>query len=309
MKSVNDPAANRLGAEFEDGTRPLSSFKDSLFQGGVRDVIRKFENSAIAYSFTFDLTEVNKLDAGLDLTWPFTRGAGSAALSAGVDRTRENFRTFTVTDTFIGLFTTIKDGYCSQFDAGGNYLYPIVGTIGIDEMIRTFGELSLFGNLSGDPKGGPPTLGDAISFTTTLSGSAVPRVVLSPMRKVLQIADASFTASASRTDVHKVIVGLSLPTSHEMAPAAMAPTALASAAFAEDGRISRPHQGERRPAPNSPRQRRSSRSSSGSNWRAPASPSCRIPSGSRQLSEDRKQACRWWSPLHHAVPTIRGVMA
>jgi hypothetical protein len=215
LKRVKDPAANRLGVEFENG-RPLNSFRDSLFHGKVKTFIKKFENSAIAYNFAFDMTEVNNLDGTLGLTWPFTRGTGSAAITAGVDRSRENTRTFTVTDTFIDLFTTIPDRYCSGFATGANYIYPLIGTIGVDEMIRTFVELSLFDNLSSDPsKTGPPTMGDTITFTTKLSGSAAPTVTLTPVGRVLQVANGGITGVVSRTDVHKVIVALALPTQQE----------------------------------------------------------------------------------------------
>ena len=206
----NDATANQLGIEFENGARPLNSFSDKLFHGPVKEIVQKFENSAIAYDFSFDMTETNKLDGTFDLLRPFTGGAGSAAISAGVDRTRENVRTFTITDTFIRLLTDIKDDYCTMFSPGKNYIYPITGDIGIGEMINTFVQLSLFANLSGKSSG-PPTMGDAITFTTLLSGSAAPKIVFAPVGRALQIADASITAAATRTDQHRVIVALSLP--------------------------------------------------------------------------------------------------
>jgi hypothetical protein len=202
------PATRQMGAEFKDGTRPFSSFKDSLFHGYVKDNIQKFENSAIAYNFTLDMTEINNLDATVDLSWPFARGSGTASISTtGIDRTRENIRTFTLTDTFLGL---TKVTYCNGSDVSGkNYLYPMTGTIGVYEMIHTFAYLAVQSNLSG-ANGGPPTMGDTIIFTTKLQGSAVPKLVFSPV-KALQVADASLNASASRTDQHKLLVGLALP--------------------------------------------------------------------------------------------------
>jgi hypothetical protein len=200
-------ATKRIGAEFKDKTRPLSSFKDSLFHGYVKDVIQKFEHSAIAYNFTLDMTETNNLDATVDLSWPFAHGAGTAGIGAGVDRTRENIRTFTLTDTFLGL---TKVTYCDGTGVSGkNYMYPMTGTIGVYEMIHTFAYLAVLSNLSGS-NGGPPTMGDTIIFTTKLQGSAVPKLVFSPV-KALQVADASLNASASRADQHKLIVGLALP--------------------------------------------------------------------------------------------------
>ena len=172
-----------------------------------------FENSAIAYDFTLDITETNNLDATIDLLKPFHKGSSSAALNLGIDRTRQSIRVFTVSDTFVGLLKDIREDYCNIFDKAENQIYPIVGRIGIDEEVHIFIELSLFNHLGGaaDKSKGPPTMADTLVFTTKLSGSAAPKLVFSPVGSVAHVADASLDAAASRTDVHKVIVGLALP--------------------------------------------------------------------------------------------------
>jgi hypothetical protein len=154
------------------------------------------------------MIEINNLDATLDLLQVFRRALGMAALNGGIDRTRENIRTFTVTDTFIKLLKNVKDDYCSQLSFEKDYMYPMTGTIGVGEMIHAFVDLMLFENLAGK---GPPTMGDTITFTTKLSGSATPKVVFTPVGSGLHVVDASLTAAASRSDVHKVIVSLALP--------------------------------------------------------------------------------------------------
>ena len=194
--------------EFESG-RSLNTFNVQEFQGAVRAIIDKFQATAIATDFTFDMTELNNLDATLDLLQVFRRTLGMAALNGGIDRTRENIRTFTITDTFIVLLTKVKDDYCSQLTFEKNYMYPITGTIGVGEVIHTFVDLALFENLSA--KSGPPTMGDTLTFTTKLSGSATPKIVFTPVGSGFHVVDASLAASASRTDVHKVIIGLALP--------------------------------------------------------------------------------------------------
>jgi hypothetical protein len=211
LKTLDDPAMQRLAADNESGARPVNTLNDRLFRGSVRDIVRKFENSAIAYNFTFDMTELNNFDPTIDFIKTLTNGSKTLGISAGLDRSRENIRTFTITDTFLHLLTDIKEGYCSQLVGGKNYLYPVTGNIGIDEMIRTFVELALFDNLSTDPtKSGPPTLSDQIMFTTLISGSVTPKIVLMPVTAAWQLADASFTATATRKDVHTVTVGLAL---------------------------------------------------------------------------------------------------
>jgi hypothetical protein len=202
----------RLGSEFKSGVRPLQSFSNRLFRGDVKAIVQKFETSAIAYDFTLDITEVNNLDASIDLLKPFRRETHSAALSLGLDRTRQSIRVFTISDTFLGLLTKIKDDYCSIFDNNPDYIYPIVGNIGIAEEVHIFIELTLFNGLAGDPgkPKGPPTMADTLVFTTKLSGSAAPKLVFTPVGGIAHVADATLTADASRTDVHKVIVGLAL---------------------------------------------------------------------------------------------------
>ena len=81
----------------------------------------------------------------------------------------------------------------------------------LTEIVHTFAVLSLFSNLDGPGHKGPPTMGDTLNFTTKISGSLAPKVVLASAFRGAQIMDASLTASTSRTDLHKVIVALALP--------------------------------------------------------------------------------------------------
>lgn len=152
------------------------------------------------------------MDATVDLLGTFARGTGKLGLGFGEDRTRHNIRSFTVTDTFAGLLTQMKDSTCRGLDLQSrNYQYPITGNIGLDEMVGTFVNLSLFSNLENKDAKGPPTMADTITFETKLSGTSTPRVELAPLRRGVSLADAFFTASASRDDIHQVVVGLSLP--------------------------------------------------------------------------------------------------
>jgi hypothetical protein len=76
--------------------------------------------------------------------------------------------------------------------------------------------MSIFGNLGAEtttaatvPKG-PPTLVDALAFTTKISGSVNPTVAFSPVGKELGVTAAGVDLAASRTDLHQVVVGLAL---------------------------------------------------------------------------------------------------
>jgi hypothetical protein len=130
---------------------------------------------------------------------------------------RENTRTFTVTDSFSGLLRNIPADYCDGFIVGPNYVYPVVGKIGMDRMINDFVNLTLFGALAGPassgspttPKG-PPTMVDQLKFTTKFNLTTTPKVVFSPVRALM---DASIGITATRQDIHTVTVGLAIDTS------------------------------------------------------------------------------------------------
>lgn len=199
-------------ADFRADPRTDISFGTLPFPQYDQAVVSRFGGAAIAYNFTFDMSEVNNLDASFDFLGILRHTVGSAALSGGLDRTRQNIRTFTLTDTFVGLLDMHDAAaYCENYVPVHNVVYPITGRIGVAEIIVAFVNLSLFSNLaSGDGKG-PPSMSDAIAFTTRLAGALTPKLVLAPAFRGAQLADASISATLSRTDLHKVIVAVAEP--------------------------------------------------------------------------------------------------
>jgi hypothetical protein len=212
--------ARQIAEGFRDHPEMMSQFKPTLFVGTARDFVNYFWNTGIAYNISLDMTETNNLDTQIDFIKPIVGSPRTLGLSGGLDRQRENTRTFTITDDFKGLLN-LRNSYCEQhLAAGENPIYPIAGKIGIEPFVHEFVRLALFTNLGVDKDSGAPTMVDTLQFQTTLSGSAVPKVVFSPVGRAFQLADASLTAAVSRKDVHKLTMGLSvLP-----APVAQAPT-------------------------------------------------------------------------------------
>jgi hypothetical protein len=253
--SQDDPVAAQLGPIIYNDPRALDTFKQDQrkLKPTTLKYINYFAKSVISYNFTFDMTELNNLDATADFTKVFksTNSIDTLALGAGLDRSRENVRTFTISDSFSVLVYQLNAStYCDGATHDPNFIYPITGKVGIDEMIDTFVDLTIFGNLGAsssgsssstasksssnsssenvlnaqasvskpshaaqqdsDTTGGTSAMGDTITFTTKLSGSATPKVVIAPVTSGL--ADASIAAALSRTDVHKLIVGMSVPT-------------------------------------------------------------------------------------------------
>jgi hypothetical protein len=177
-----------------------------------------FYTAGIGYTFDLKMTVNNDLNppAAVNLIRPsppqpkFTLGLGAGAF---FDRTNE--RKFTSTDTFASLLklnARVRDGkrYCTGFIVTENYVYPIAGRIGISKVVRDFINLALFEGLAVGSDGAPPTMTDDLTFTTTLSASANPAAVFTPIGTAFQLADVSLTAAVSRSDVHQVTVGVAI---------------------------------------------------------------------------------------------------
>jgi hypothetical protein len=213
-----DPRSRDIGVEFVNG-RPIQQFQPRLFQGRVRTMLALFFDTGVAYTFDLEMTEENNLGTEINLLKPFTSSNLTFGIKARADRTRKNERIFTITDTFAGLLR-LPDHYCSGVSIGRDYnhlvppnsIYPITGQIGVKGFIRDFINMTIFENLGGpqDKRSGPPTLVDALEFTTVISGSISPKIEFTQVRSGLNVADASLTGEATRTDLHKITMGLSI---------------------------------------------------------------------------------------------------
>jgi hypothetical protein len=207
-----DPASIKYAELLRNDRSLWLKFNDRWFSPVVTAGLRKYEGSAIAYNFSLDMTEVDNFDPTINLISPITNGTFTSAITGGIDHSRQNARTFTITDNWLKLITTLDETYCEKLAHVNNYMYPITGRVGIDEMIDSFVDLVQFDNL-GAPQGAsgkPPTMADDLKFTTKLSIGGTPKVVFTPLRG-LSVADASLGLTFSRQDIHEVTVGLSIP--------------------------------------------------------------------------------------------------
>ena len=221
------PLARKLAERYTEHPNAIHEFSADLFKGPdyeqIRNVIEVFYAVGIAYNFELTMTEENNLSAGAAnfqqarIDTLFRLGVGGSFA-----RKRTNDRTFTVTDTFDYLLRTFsserrKDGHwdCDGFVVEANYVYPIVGKIGIDRIVYDYLDLTVFGKLAGpkDKPTAPATMADKLTFTTTLSASATPKITFTPIGTSFQLIDAGITGDVSRTDQHEVTVGLALPPS------------------------------------------------------------------------------------------------
>jgi hypothetical protein len=197
--------------------RSLRSLKVNALPGRVKSILEYFAKAGIVYAFTLDGTESDGISFSADTVIPIRNGATTLSPSLGNALMRDNIRAFTITDNFHELVYQVKDSYCDFGPSGPHYQYPITGRIGIDEMIDTFVDLTLFNDLGAGSdvatkaQRGPPTMADTLTFTTMISAGLTPKVTFMPFGSTTNLMDASTAGTVSRTDKHAVIVGLGLP--------------------------------------------------------------------------------------------------
>lgn len=220
MASVGYARPRELLAIYDTDPDAISTFSYDQFKGAeyvqVRSMAKLFYDTGIAYNFDFAMTEDNDITAGVDFLKPLTEPKFTLGIGGGAKRKRANKRTFTLTDTFSGLLklnVPVRDKrYCEGHIVRANYIYPIAGRIGIDQTVQDFVRLILFANLAGkgDKNDGPPTMTDKLTFTTVLDVSANPIWVFTPVTSALQVTNVNLKASAARSDIHEVTVGLAI---------------------------------------------------------------------------------------------------
>lgn len=216
---AGDPIAQRLLESYEADPEEINNFSPDLFAGPryveVRNVFKVIFSTGVAYTFDLTMTEDNNFGAGSNFLGAWTASTAALGVTGDANRTRQNERVFTLTDTLGDLLTKLNAAqrrgqrYCDGHIVQANHVYPITGRIGVDKTADTFFNLVLFTNLSGD-KGAPPTMADKLTFTTTVDLSLTPKVTFAPVPTGFNPTDASLTALARRTDVHQVTVALAV---------------------------------------------------------------------------------------------------
>jgi hypothetical protein len=151
LDKYNPQLAARVRAE----TLPLRNLNQvrQFLRKEVQAAFDKYDQSAVAYDFTFDITEDNKISTSANLTNPFSRrGPLIIGPNASDDQSRQNTRNFRTADTFEELVTKL-DNYCARSQTTKNWSYPITGTIGISELVDSFLDLNESGGLTNKPPG------------------------------------------------------------------------------------------------------------------------------------------------------------
>ena len=186
--------------------------KYGLDQKGL-ELFSTIKTTSIVFDFTFNITETNDNSINVEFRYPFLNPAGlfTLGLNGGKKLVRKAERKFKITTTAEALAQEgLDDKYCDNMQAQHeNLIYPITGKIGMEEVVTTFIELQLGISTPQNAK----ELTDTLTFTTTLSATATPKISLDPITdQKFRLASAEGTFGETRVDIHKVAVAIGFGT-------------------------------------------------------------------------------------------------
>jgi hypothetical protein len=171
----------------------------------------------IGFDFQFNITEKNSArgDPKSSLLSFANGGKVTGDLAGSADLQRTNLRQFTVIDDLTDLLKPESRAMCSDRTSRANWAYPIGGTVGMDEVVRTYLKLEILSEIQ-RVKRGPSrpvplkniVFADDLTFTTHFEAGAKGRLVLEAVVGRLKVTNASISVNASRHDMHSVIVAL-----------------------------------------------------------------------------------------------------
>ena len=216
LKASRGNSAEKLASEFldrlgrgdifatdEDILRVRHALKEANARKEIARVA-KFEHWVIGYNFKFAITEVNNKGGKAGFKLPLTRGTFTLNFEAGLDRTRAATREFKMVDSFQDFRNFDPQEKCRSYDAQKNWIYPITGSIGLAEIMDTYFVLY-------DRHGEVEAFTDKLEFTTKITGSVKPAIVLSPVTDNFHLASANLDSVNNRTDLHQVTITLRPP--------------------------------------------------------------------------------------------------
>ncbi|MGR9159707.1 hypothetical protein [Rhizobium leguminosarum] len=209
------PADTRsIGEEIRAEPRKLAQLRLASLDKDTRDYFLSYYETYLYYEFTLDISEGSTNGAGISLLHTFGNGTHGLDLSASLDRSNQNTRTFRIGDTILDLMDLYltEDGkhyqdHCSgEAVAKSNRLYPITGQIGLIEFIDTFAELDHGKALK--PKENVDEFVQTMVFLTTVKGGISPTIVLSSIGGNVALTEAGIDSSVIRVDKHQVILSI-----------------------------------------------------------------------------------------------------
>jgi hypothetical protein len=160
----------------------------------------------IAYDFQFDVNGHYETGSGR----AEFRGAPLALdLSASLRNDRNaggNKRDFLIVEDLEEL----SKATCPKDNTPPNWVYPIVGSIGMDELVRTYIKLEKLTDLApgGAKTGANDVFADELTFTTEWSAGATATIELNTVAGTFRLTKIAPFGNAGRRDEHSVTVAL-----------------------------------------------------------------------------------------------------
>lgn len=205
-----DPFTIQLADGLEAGTvTPIDLLhlrhKIKLDDEGLK-LYKTYTLSAVTFDFQFAMSELNDAAADVGFRLPLAEGLFTLGLNAGAKFDRKNTRKFQITSSFLELHHLDRQK-CEEIVARTeNFIYPITGLIGLYEVFNTFVKID---STAGPGSDAAHRFSDTVTFTTTLTAGATPKLALDPIpARRFRVASASATLKAARVDEHQVAIAI-----------------------------------------------------------------------------------------------------
>jgi hypothetical protein len=169
---------------------------------------RFLTDTVIGYDFVFDIVEDNNASSG---KLEFDRRAFRSGSSFGLDFSslatlqRKNRRDFRIIESL----SQLNKAKCSTDEARKNWVYPITGAVGLDEVVRTYIRLEKLTSFKVKGQNDPIIFSDKLDFTTDLQAGVQPDLTLATPAGSLRLSKLSILGQAKRKDIHTVTVAIS----------------------------------------------------------------------------------------------------
>jgi hypothetical protein len=166
-----------------------------------------FRDTTAVFEFVFTVTENNNLTSTGTVTWPITIGVITLGYDVGDKKTRESDRKIRLVSTFGELVDFAETcGWLPTLEARIPRMYPIVGKIGLQEVIQDYMQVSDLKSGKFHPGNTADSYTDKIIFTTTVNAGLNPGIKLD--KRMGQLIEASVDFDVDRKDVHQLAVRL-----------------------------------------------------------------------------------------------------
>lgn len=171
---------------------------------GASILPEELEGTVIGFDFTFTMTEENDAtSATIGLTNPVGGGKFLLDVTGGAEKERTNERTFRLIDTMAKLR---NEAECSPDEQRANFIYPIAGRIGLEELVDTYWRLRDTSTFTqGETK---RYFTDKLLFTTILTAGISPTLEVTSGIADFKLTNASIDGKIVRTDKHQVTVAI-----------------------------------------------------------------------------------------------------